>query len=110
VAARDAVRARLLLVAVAATAAIVAAAMIAVALTSPFGAQLAIMRKVVDLPWGRTNYLAGLLILGIPLLLGLLGYATTFRARLAYALGLALTAGGLVASASKGAMISLALA
>ena len=107
---RDAQRARFLLAMVALAGALVAAGMIYVALTSPLGAPAAIMQKLVDLPWGRTNYLAGLLILGIPLLLGLLGDAASRRAKLACTAGLLLTVGGLAVSASKGAILSLAVA
>ena len=109
-AATDARRARLLLGAVAFTGVLVALGMMFVALTSPLGAPIAIMKKLVDLPWGRTNYLAGLLILVIPLLLGLMGDAASLRARLACAAGLLLTVGGLAVSASKGAILSLAVA
>jgi O-antigen ligase len=109
-AASDARRARLLLVAVAFTGVLVAGGMLGVAATSSMGAPLAIMRKLVDLPWGRTNYLAGLLLLAIPLLLGLLGAAAGLGARLACAAGLIVTMGGLLVSASKGAILSLALA
>jgi O-antigen ligase len=109
-AAPDARRARLLLVAVASIGALTGAGMLYVAATSPLGAPIAIMKKLVDLPWGRTNYLAGLLILAIPLLLGLMGEAATFRARFAAAAGLVLSVAGLAVSASKGAILALAVA
>ena len=108
-AARDARRARMLLAAVAVTGALIAAGMIGVALNSPLGAPIAIMRKLVDLPWGRTNYLAGLLIVAIPLWLGLLGDAASWRGRIACALALVLTMAGLAVSASKGAIVALAI-
>jgi len=109
-AATDARRARVLLGAVAATGVVIALGMLYVAMTSPLGPVIAVMRKVVDLPWGRTNYLAGLLILAIPLLLGLLGDAATWRGRLACVAGLAIASSGLAVSASKGAMLALAVA
>ena len=109
-AAPDARRARLLLSAVAFTGVLVASGMLVVAITSPLGAPIAIMKKLVDLPWGRTNYLAGLLILAVPLLLGLMGESTTRSARFACAVGLVLSVAGLAVSASKGAILSLAVA
>ncbi len=109
IAASDARRARLLLAAVAITGVMIAAGMIGVALTSPMGAPLAIMRKLVDLPWGRTNYLAGLLIVAIPVLLGLMGDAASWRGRAVCALGLVITMAGLAVSASKGAIVALAV-
>ncbi|TMQ71997.1 MAG: O-antigen ligase family protein [Candidatus Eisenbacteria bacterium] len=108
--ARDASRARRLLMMVALTGLVVAAAMVGVALRNPLGLIAAVMLKRVDLPWGRSNYLAGLLILAFPIALGLLGSARRAWARAAWGACLAILALGLVVSASKGAIAALLLA
>ena len=105
--ASDAHRARVLLAIVAVTGALIALHMFYVVATSPFGPVLAIVLKKVDLPWGRTNYLAGLLILALPVTLGLLGHARRAAARTVWATLLVLQAGGVVVSASKGAILAL---
>lgn len=105
--ARDVRRARLLMTAVAWTSALVALLMIETAFRSPLGWVLAVLLKQVDLPWGRTNYLAGILILGIPLTGGLLGHATSWKARTQHLGLLLLQVTGLALSASKGAMVAL---
>ena len=71
--ASDGARARRLLGIVALTGALMSANMLMVAMTSPVGPLAAIVLKLVDLPWGRTNYLAGHLILAIPIAIGLIG-------------------------------------
>jgi O-antigen ligase len=107
--ARDRARARLLLVVVAWVTALIGLLMVESAARSPMGWVLAVLLKKVDLPWGRTNYLAGLLIVGIPLTLGLLGHASTLRGRL-HALFLVLCQlVGLVLSASKGGILALVI-
>jgi O-antigen ligase len=106
----DARRARLLLQIVAMTGALTALCMAYAAFHSPFGPVLAVLLKKVDLPWGRTNYLAGLLILALPIALGLMGGAATWRARVAWLAVLAANASGVVLSASKGAILALAAA
>lgn len=108
--ARDAVRARRLLGAVAITGACVAAHMAVVAWTAPLGPVLAVLMKQVDLPWGRTNYLAGILILALPLALGLMGHARALPLRLVWVVVALANAAGLALSASKGAILALALA
>jgi O-antigen ligase len=108
--ARDTRRALLLLSAVAATAAWIAVAMLWTALYHPAGAVPAVMMKLVDLPWGRSNYLAGILILAFPIALGLLGYARGVPGRLALGVTLVALGLGLVVSASKGAFLALVVA
>jgi O-antigen ligase len=103
-------RARGLLQVVACAAVLIGIAMIHSALTSPLGWVLAVLLKKVDLSWGRTNYLAGLLILGIPVTVGLLAAADRHRARGFLLLALALQAAGLALSASKGAILALVAA
>jgi O-antigen ligase len=106
---RDVARARLLLGGVVVTSAAIAAAMLVVVLRHPMGPVLAVMLRLVDLPWGRSNYLAGFFILAIPLALGLAWSGRSSLAAWAWG-GLAAMSGmGLVLSASKGAMLSLVL-
>jgi hypothetical protein len=107
--ATDARRARQLLVAVVVTGALIGAAMFWVAWRHPLGMVLAVMLKLVDLPWGRSNYLAGLLILAFPIALGLIGGARGMG-RLGIAVCLGALGLGLVVSASKGAIVSLLVA
>ena len=105
--ANDGARARMLLGAVAVTGALIAAHMAYVTVHSPLGPVLAVLMKQVDLPWGRSNYLAGILILALPVSLGLMGHARSRAAR-TFWLALALAhAAGLVLSASKGAILAL---
>jgi O-antigen ligase len=66
--------------------------------------------KQVDLEWGRTNYLAGIIIISLPVTLGLIGSARGIFERLAWSGVLVANAVGLVLSTSKGAMVSLAMA
>ena len=66
--------------------------------------------KQVDLPWGRTNYLAGILILQFPLALGLAGAAASRRARATWLVVALACATGIVLSASKGAIVALVAA
>jgi O-antigen ligase len=103
-------RARWLLAVVAVTAVLIAIAMLHSAVTSPLGWVLAVLLKRVDLPWGRTNYLAGLLILGIPVTVGLLASARGGRARGLLLVALLCQAAGLALSASKGAILALVAA
>lgn len=103
-------RARRLLGIVALTGALVGAWMIVAAATSPYGMVLAVLLKKVDLPWGRTNYLAGLLVIALPLTLGLMGSAARGRERLGWGLLLAAQAAGMLVSASKGGIVALAAA
>jgi hypothetical protein len=67
---RDAARAQHLLAGLIVAACGIALSMLAVVVTHPAGPVLAVMMKLVDLPWGRSNYLAGFLILALPLALG----------------------------------------
>jgi O-antigen ligase len=105
--ARDARRARVLLGVVAVTGAMVALLMAWEALHSPFGFVLAVLLKKVDLAWGRTNYLAGLLILALPVTLGLFGHAASWRARVGWIAITVLQSAGILLSASKGAVVAL---
>ncbi len=107
--ASDARRARLLLGGVAATGALLGLAMAWVAFHHPAGIVIAVMLKLVDLPWGRSNYLAGFLILSLPLALGLWGGARRLGPRLGWTVVIAACALGLALAASKGAMVSLLL-
>jgi exopolysaccharide production protein ExoQ len=107
-AARDERRARWLLGMVAVTGALIGLAMGYAALTSLFGPLLAIQLKIVDLPWGHTNYLAGLLILALPVTLGLLGHARSWWTRLLWLPVLGGQALGLALATSKGATLALA--
>lgn len=106
----DRARARIVLLIVAWTSALIALLMVESAARSPFGWVLAVLLKKVDLPWGRTNYLAGILILGLPITVGLLGQATTWKARAHALVLLVLQATGLALSASKGAILALVAA
>jgi O-antigen ligase len=106
---RDGARARRLLGMVAVTGTLVATHMIVVAMTSPLGPVLAVLMKQVDLPWGRTNYLAGILVLALPVTLGLMGHASRAGARVAWLVLALVQVTGLLLSASKGAMLALAL-
>jgi len=108
--AHDGSRARRLLAAVAVTGALLGLAMLWVALRDPAGLVLAVMYKRVDLSWGRSNYLAGILILAFPVTLGLMGHGRSAAARVAWGLALAAMTLGLLVSASKGAIVSLLLA
>ena len=108
--ARDARRATVLLQIVAVVGFMISVLMIWTAFHSPYGPVLAVLLKKVDLPWGRTNYLAGLLILALPIGLGLLGAAASWSRRLAWLVILLGTATGLVLSASKGAIVALVVA
>ena len=108
--ASDVRRARFVLGAVAAAGAVMSAHMAWVAFHAPLGPVLTIVMKQVDLPWGRTNYLAGILILQLPLALGLAGTAASGRIRAAW-IGVAIAcATGIVLSASKGAIVALVAA
>jgi O-antigen ligase len=108
--ARDVPRARLLLGLVAVTGSLIGVAMVVSAFRSPYGPVLAVLLKKVDLSWGRTNYLAGLLALTLPVGLGLLGSAARARERLLWGAVLAAQSAGLLFSASKGAILALAVA
>jgi O-antigen ligase len=108
--ATDRRRARLLLASVALAGAALAALMALVAWRSPLGFEYAVLTKTVDLPWGRSNYLAGLLAISFPVGLGLLGAASHARERLGWLAVVLATAFGLAISASKGAMLAVALA
>ena len=103
----DVRRARAAFGAVAVTGAAIGALMLIIALRSPLGPVLAILLKQVDLPWGRSNYLAGILILSLSVALGLAASSPRWRARLAWTGCLGLCALGLVLSASKGAIVAL---
>jgi hypothetical protein len=108
--AADRRRSSWLLVVVALTGALVAGLMAVAAARSPFGPVLAVLLKKVDLPFGRSNYLAGILILALPIALGGFGASASLRARLGW-LALALAnAAGLALSASKGAILALVAA
>jgi hypothetical protein len=100
-------RARTLLGVLALTGALIAAHMLLVVATSPVGPVFAILMKLVDLPWGRSNYLAGIIILALPVTLGLLVAARGVRARAAWSALLLVQSAGLVVSASKGAILAL---
>ena len=108
--ATDRRRARVLLGAVALTGAALALLMAFVALHAPEGFALAVLTKNVDLPWGRNNYLAGMLALALPLALGLMGSARRWQKRLLWLAVVLINALGLAASASKGAILAVALA
>ena len=108
-AARDPRRARVLVAGIVWTAVMIALAMLAVMMRHPAGPVFAVMMKLVDLPWGRSNYLAGFLILALPLALGFVIRAHGLARRLAWGAALALCALGLALSASKGALLALAL-
>lgn len=103
----DGNRARVLLGAVGVTGALIGAQMVYVTVTSPMGPLFALIFKLADLPWGRTNYLAGLIILAIPLTVGLLGHARSIGLRALWAAVLLLNVAGLVVSSSKGAILAL---
>jgi O-antigen ligase len=105
--ATDRARAKLLLGALVVTAAAIACGMLVVTMTHPAGPVFAVMMKQVDLAWGRSNYLAGFLILALPLALGRALSAGTRRERGVGAAGCALCGMGLALSASKGAMLAL---
>jgi O-antigen ligase len=108
--ATDARRARLLLGAVAVCGALMGLLMLHVAFTARLGPLYAIVMKQVDLAWGRTNYLAGILILAVPIALGLIGSARSPIARAAWSLVLAGAATGLLLSTSKGGIAALVVA
>ncbi len=105
---RDVPRARALLVAIAAVGAFVSLHMTWVALHDPLGPVLAVLLKRVDVPWGRTNYLAGLLVLSLPIALGALAGTRGAARRLALLAVLLANAYGLALSGSKGAVVALA--
>lgn len=107
--ARDAGRARHLLRLAALAGVVVAVWMALVAARAP-SPLFAILMKQVDLPWARTNYLAGLLILALPVALGLMTSARGRAARTGWALAALSHAGGLALSSSKGAILAFALA
>jgi O-antigen ligase len=71
---------------------------------------MVVLTKNVDLPWGRSNYLAGILLLAFPVALGLMGSAAHLRARLVWLGVVLVTALGLALSASKGAVLAVAIA
>lgn len=73
------------------------------AFTSPLGPVLAVLTKTVDLAWGRSNYLAGLLAVSLPLAIALV-VTTKGWARAAWVVATATIGSGLVLSASKGAL------
>jgi len=108
--ARDATRARVLLAVVAVMGTFIALHLLYSLIHSPYGAVMAVLLKQVDLPWGRSNYLAGILILTLPVTIGLLGYASTWRARALLVPMLLAQAVGVVVTASKGAMLALFVA
>ncbi len=108
--ATDRRRARLLLASVALTGAALAALMVVVAWRSPLGLAFAVLTKTVDLPWGRSNYLAGLLALAFPVALGLMGAAARGRERALWLAVVLATAAGLAVSGSKGALLAVGLA
>ena len=106
--ASDPARARRLLAAVALTGTLVAVAMAWTALRHPAGLVMAVMFKLVDLSWGRSNYLAGILILSFPISLGLLGHARSAWARAGWGLCLAtlyVASGGPVSAVSRRRML-----
>ncbi len=103
-------RARFVLGAVAAAGALLSANMVWVAFHSPMGPVLTIVMKQVDLPWGRTNYLAGILILQLPIAVGLASTAAGARARVGWVIVAVACATGIVLSASKGAILALVAA
>jgi O-antigen ligase len=84
--------------------------MIYITFTSPFGPVFALTMKLVDLPWGRTNYLAGLLILAIPIALALAVQSRSMLTRLLWGAVLIGNLAGLAVSSSKGAILSLLFA
>jgi O-antigen ligase len=106
---RDAARARLLLGAIIVTAAAIACGMLVVTLTHPGGPVFAVMMKQVDLSWGRSNYLAGFLILALPLALGRALSSRTRAEGWGWGLAMALCGMGLALSASKGAMLAMVI-
>lgn len=108
--ARDRRGVRVLLGAVALVGAAVGLHMVYVTVTSPFGPIVALTMKLVDLPWGRSNYLAGLLILAIPIALGLLVETRSGLARVAWGGALLAALAGLAVSSSKGAILALLVA
>lgn len=108
--ASNAARARFVLGAVAASGALLSAHMAWVAFHAPMGPVLTIVMKQVDLPWGRTNYLAGILILQLPLAVGLASTTASARARAGWVLVALACATGIVLSASKGAIVALVAA
>jgi hypothetical protein len=108
--ARDARRVRLLLGCVAIVGAGVALWMMFVVWRAPGGPLMTILMKQVDLPWGRTNDLAGRLILALPVALGLSGSAARRAPRAGWALAAVIVATGLALSASKGAILAFGIA
>jgi len=104
---RDGARARLLLGAIVVTAAAIACGMLVVTLTHPGGPVFAVMMKQVDLAWGRSNYLAGFLILALPIALGRALSSGTRAEGWGWGVAMALCGMGLALSASKGAMLAM---
>ncbi len=107
--AHDGARARHLIGALIVTACGIALGMLYVVVTHPAGPVLAVMMKLVDLPWGRSNYLAGFLILALPLALGRALGAGSRPAAWGWGVAMAICGMGLALSASKGAMLALVL-
>lgn len=104
---RDAARAHHLLTGLIVSACAIAIGMLFVVVTHPAGPVLAVMMKLVDLPWGRSNYLAGFLILALPLALGRTLAAGSRREAWGWGVAMAICGMGLALSASKGAMLAL---
>ncbi len=103
-------RARVLLGATVLTGVVLTVLMAHVALHDPRGFAIAVLTKNVDLPWGKSNYLAGLLLLGFPVALGLMGSAAGVREGAMWLAAAVVIALGLALSASKGAVLAVALA
>ena len=100
-------RARRLLGSIALGGALLGLLMAFVAWRDPLGPSAAVLLKRVDLPWGRSNYLAGLLVLTIPLAFGLAGTVIRPIARVGWLAIAAVSATGMALSASKGAVLSV---
>jgi len=107
--ARHPERSRTLLGVIGLTGGLIALHMLVVVATSPVGPVFAVLMKLADLPWGRSNYLAGIVILALPATLGLLGAAQRPPARLGWGALALLQAAGLAVSASKGAILALVI-
>jgi len=107
--ARDGHRARSLLGAVALAGAVTAVLMAASAVRHPLGPAAAVLLKQVDLPIGRSNYLAGLLALSLPIATGLFAASKGAGFRLRWFAVTAAIALGLALSGSKGAVLAATL-
>lgn len=106
---RDTTRVRFVVGALVAASVAIALGMMVATATHPAGPVLAVLMKQVDLPWGRSNYLAGFLILALPLAIGAALSSRSRREGWVWAVAAVVCGVGLALSASKGAMLALVL-